>query len=107
MIIVTGLSVTVRTWFRIASPLFGSLVSTSTTPPCVTNTVVFPPAPEMTYRLSRTFLIEERGRPWVATRSTRVYRPAAGEQIRHTEDGVQVSRVASRPLDSIDDGRPW
>src|SRR5882762_8556940 len=57
MIVDTGLSVTVRTWFRIASPLFGSFVSTSTTPPCVTNTVVFPPAPGITYRLSRTFLI--------------------------------------------------
>src|SRR5437867_11211803 len=57
MIIDTGWSVTVRTWFRIASPLFGSFVSTSTTPPCVTNTVVFPPAPGITYRLSRTFLI--------------------------------------------------
>src|SRR5712691_4273287 len=57
MIVDTGLSVTVRTWFRIASPLFGSLVSTSTTPACVTNTDVFPPAPGITYRLSRTFLI--------------------------------------------------
>src|SRR2546427_4282054 len=57
MIVDTGLSVTLRTWFRIASPLFGSLVSTSTTPPCVTNTVVLPPAPGITYRLSRTFLI--------------------------------------------------
>src|SRR2546425_13330249 len=57
MIIDTGWSVTVRTCFRIASPLFGSFVSTSTTPPCVTNTVVFPPAPGITYRLSRTFLI--------------------------------------------------
>src|SRR5436309_9129694 len=57
MIVDTGLSVTRRTWFRIASPLFGSLVSTSTTPAWVTNTVVFPPAPGITYRLSRTFLI--------------------------------------------------
>src|SRR5437870_9729710 len=57
MIVVTGLSVTVRTWFRIGSPLLGSLVSTSTTPPCVTNTGVLPPAPGITYRLSRTFLI--------------------------------------------------
>src|SRR5438094_2662370 len=61
MIIVTGLSVTRRTWFRIASPLFGSLVSTSTTPAWVTNTVVFPPAPGITYRLSRTFLIAPVG----------------------------------------------
>jgi hypothetical protein len=51
------LGVTVRTWLMIASPLFGSLVSTSTTPACVTNTVVFPPAPGITYRLSPTFLI--------------------------------------------------
>src|SRR6266849_1286542 len=61
MIIDTGLSVTRRTWFRIASPLFGSLVSTSTTPASVTNTDVFPPAPGITYRLSRTFLIAPVG----------------------------------------------
>src|SRR5262249_2320207 len=61
MIIDTGWSVTVRTWVRIASPLLGSLVSTSTTPPCVTNTVVFPPAPGITYSLSRTFLITPVG----------------------------------------------
>src|SRR5919204_1548721 len=61
MIVDTGLSVTLRTWFRIASPLFGSLVSTSTTPPCVTNTVVFPPAPGITYRLSRTDFIAPVG----------------------------------------------
>src|SRR3954454_22856389 len=61
MIVDTGLSGTVRTWVRIASPLFGSLVSTSTTPACVTNTVVLPPAPGITYRLSRTFLIAPVG----------------------------------------------
>jgi hypothetical protein len=48
MIIDTGRSVTVRTWFMIASPLFASFVSTRTTPPWVTNTVVFPPAPGIT-----------------------------------------------------------
>src|SRR5262245_46340091 len=61
MIVDTGLSVTVRTWARIASPLLGSFVSTSTTPPRVTNTVVFPPAPGITYRLSRTFAIAPVG----------------------------------------------
>src|SRR5215470_7545170 len=61
MIVDTGWSVTVRTCVRIASPLLGSFVSTSTTPPWVTNTVVFPPAPGMTYRLSRTFLIAPVG----------------------------------------------
>src|SRR5207245_10971486 len=39
------------------SPWFGDLVSTGRTRPCVTHTVVFPPAPGITYRLSRTFLI--------------------------------------------------
>src|SRR5215467_16183239 len=40
-----------------ASPLFASLVSTSTTPAAVTNTVVFPPAPGITYKFSLTCLI--------------------------------------------------
>ena len=57
MIIVTALPETVRTWLRIASPLFASLVSTRTMPDCVTKTVELPPAPGITYRLSRTFLI--------------------------------------------------
>ena len=48
MIIDTGLSVTAFTWDMIASPLLASFVSTSTTPLLVTNTVVLPPAPEMT-----------------------------------------------------------
>src|SRR5262249_55698898 len=61
MIVDTGWLVTVRTCVRIASPLLGSLVSTSTTPACVTNTVVLPPAPGMMYRLSRTFLIAPVG----------------------------------------------
>src|SRR5688500_7165116 len=41
----------------IASPLLASFVSTSTTPVLATKTTVFPPAPGITYRLSRTFLI--------------------------------------------------
>jgi hypothetical protein len=48
MIMDTGLSVTVFTWFIIGAPLSASFVSTSTTPVPVTNTVVLPPAPGMT-----------------------------------------------------------
>src|SRR5262245_51094040 len=57
MSIVTGLSVTVLTWFMIASPLLASLVSTSTTPASVRNTVVLLPAPLILYRLSLIFSI--------------------------------------------------
>ena len=45
MIVVTGLSVTVFTCARMASPLLASLVSTRTTPSAVMNTVVLLPAP--------------------------------------------------------------
>src|SRR5262245_44439813 len=74
MIVVTGLSVTVLTWFMIGSPLLASLVSTSTTPVLLTKTVVFPPAPGITYRLSFTCMIVPvggiRGPRWAATPAT-------------------------------------
>ena len=45
MMCVIGLSLTVRTWSRMAWPLLASLVSTSTTPLAATSTPVFPPWP--------------------------------------------------------------
>src|SRR5688572_3843620 len=87
MIVDTGLSVTLRTCFRIASPLSASLVSTSTTPAAVTNTVVLPPAPGITYRLPLTRVIVPvggiRGPRWAATPATA--RPTTTIAIRHLE----------------------
>src|SRR5215813_3852865 len=99
MIVDTGFSVTVRTWFRIASPLPGSLVSTSTTPPWVTNTVVFPPAPGITYRLSRTFLIAPvggiRGRCCCAATpaTARPTTTIAGRRLLHVISGPRREEV--------------
>ena len=39
--------------------------------------------------------------------STCMYRPLPTDKLDIPEDGVPVSRVASTPFDSIDNGRPW
>ena len=76
MIIVTGSSVTVRTWSRMASPQPGFLVSTSTTPSPVTSAAVFPPPPVIMYRLSLTCSIPATF-PCATGRLTAAARPIA------------------------------
>src|SRR2546428_6686087 len=100
MIVETGLSVTLRTWFRIASPLFGSLVSTSITPPCVTNTVVLPPAPGITYRLSRTFLIVPVG--GIRGRGCCAAAPATAKPTTTIAERILLRRIFLLHVSGID-----
>src|SRR5688572_15194415 len=75
----------------IASPLLASFVSTRTTPPSVTNTVVLLPAPGILYRLSLIFsMVPDGGSPpprppprWAATLATA--RPATTIAVRSAE----------------------
>ena len=81
MIVVTGLSVTERTWSMIRWPQLASLVSTITTPFDVTNAAVLPPPPLITNRLSFSFSI-------VATCGCAACPPRRRRLLRRDPDGA-------------------